>query len=145
MRIAAWRSDAGESHLLAMMVLTPVLLGVIILITAGSRNTQTAFTALDAARSAARAGSTAASAADAGTLATSAFNANLDPEYRGTCQASVDTTTWPAGAITVTVRCQPDLGQFAPLNLGGATAQGRTVERSWTEPVDAARLVRTGP
>lgn len=139
------RGDRGEANLIAMMAFTPVLLGFLILLSAGARNNDTAFTALDAARSAARAGSTAATAADAPSLAVAAFNANLDPDYRGSCSASVDVAAWDAGTITVSVECRADLGQFAALNVAGATGQERVVQRSWTEPVDAARLIRTAP
>jgi Flp pilus assembly protein TadG len=131
--------DRGDVTIIETLLWLPVMVALLGLMATALRHHATAAVAQDAAESAARA---AARASDADTGRRDA-QASLDQtfaDHPDTCDAAIDTTTWNVGEVTVTVTCTTNL-----TGLDHFTPGDHQVTRSWTEPVDNARIARTGP
>lgn len=124
-----------------LVLVTPVLLVLLLLMVAAGRLAQARADVDAAARDAARAASFARDVQGAEQVGREAARTRLR-EGGVTCRRldlRVDTAAFAAdGSVTATVSCTVDLGDLTGLRLPAS----RTVESSFSEPVDAFRGVR---
>ena len=128
---------AGErgSATLELVVLTPVLVGLLLLVVAAGRLVDARNAVVGAARSAARAASTARTADQARREATAIAEARSRPGPRcGHLAVDVDTSAFRSGGtVTATVTCSVALTDLVGLRLPGS----RTLTARATEPLDS--------
>ena len=130
------RGDEGSATL-ELVVLTPVLVGLLLLVVAGGRLVDARNALVGAARSAARASTTARTPDQARQAAGAIAAARSRPGPRcGHLEVTLDTTEfWPGGTVTATVTCTVSLTDLVGLSMPGS----RTLTAQATEPLDSFR------
>ena len=134
--LADERGDAGVIEMLLWLPVAAVLLGTM---GVALRQNATAGLAQDAAEAAAHQASIGVNPDDGRSLGEASL-ARSFADQPGTCSGAVDTSGWSAGTVTATVTCAADFGGLSYVGPGPFE-----VTRTWTETVDAARIVRVGP
>lgn len=131
------RPEDEGSATLELVVLTPVLVGLLLLVVAGGRLVDARNALVGAARSAARAATTARSPEQARQAAGAIAGARSSPGPRcGHLDVTLDTTAFrPGGTVTATVTCTISLSDLVGLSLPGS----RTLTAQATEPLDSYR------
>jgi Flp pilus assembly protein TadG len=131
--------DRGDVAVIETLLWIPLVVALLTLMAGALRQHTTAAIAQDAAQSAARAAARAADSDSGRRAATESLESTL-ADHPGTCDATVDTTTWNTGTATVSVTCTTSFAGLDHLTFGP-----HHVTRTWAETVDNARIARTGP
>lgn len=128
------RPEERGSATLELVVLTPVLVGLLLLVVAAGRIVDARSTLVGAARSAARAATTARSPEQARRAATAITESRSRAgPHCGHLAIALDTSAFRAGGtVTATVTCTASLTDLVGLSLPGS----RTLTASATEPLD---------
>ena len=128
------RPEEKGSATLELVVLTPVLVGLLLLVVAAGRLVDARSALVGSARSAARAATTARSPEQARRAATAITDSRSRPgPHCGHLAVTLDTTAFRAGGtVTATVTCTVSLSDLVGLSLPGY----RTLTARATEPLD---------
>jgi len=128
------RNQEKGSATLELVVLTPVLVGLLLLVVAAGRLVDARSTLVGAARSAARAATTARTPEQARRAASAITDSRSAPGPQcGHLAVTVDTREFrPGGTVTATITCTVSLTDLVGLNLPGS----RTLTAAATEPLD---------